>query len=134
MIYPYPVLYILFKYALKNFLKKFCDKIMMNNIIFYGISWFIELFIFAIWFYGKMNILLGLIYHEGGENVAESILSFLVSVVASIVAYYICKWLDGDDWVVKHCKVAWSAAFFNIKGTWWSIQVPFTWQLFLAFA
>lgn len=44
-----------------------------------------------------MNILLGLIYHEGGENVAESILSFLVSVVASVVAYYICKWLDGDD-------------------------------------
>ena len=57
----------------------------------------------------------------------------LVSVAASVVAYYICKWLDGDDWVVKHCKVAWSAAFFNIKGTWWSIQVPFTWQLFLSF-
>lgn len=25
------------------------------------------------------------------------ILTFTVSVVASIVAYYICKWLDGDD-------------------------------------
>lgn len=23
---------------------------------------------------------------------------------------------------------------FNIKGIWWSIQIPFTWQLFLAFA
>ena len=27
----------------------------------------------------------------------ESIISFLVSVMASVVAYYICKWLDGND-------------------------------------
>ena len=25
------------------------------------------------------------------------ILSFLISVMASVIAYYICKWLDGDD-------------------------------------
>ena len=25
------------------------------------------------------------------------ILSFAISVTASVVAYYICKWLDGDD-------------------------------------
>lgn len=25
------------------------------------------------------------------------IISFFVSVVASVVAYYICKWLDGDN-------------------------------------
>ncbi len=25
------------------------------------------------------------------------ILSFLISVAASVAAHYICKWLDGDD-------------------------------------
>ena len=30
----------------------------------------------------------------------ELLVSFLISVVASIVAYYICKWLDGDKEVV----------------------------------
>ena len=25
------------------------------------------------------------------------IISFLVSVTAGVVSYYICKWLDGDD-------------------------------------
>ena len=25
------------------------------------------------------------------------ILSFVASVIASVIAYYICKWLDGDD-------------------------------------
>ena len=24
-------------------------------------------------------------------------ISFLISVAASVVGYYICKWLDGDD-------------------------------------
>ena len=27
----------------------------------------------------------------------SEIISFLVSVLASVVGYYICKWLDGDD-------------------------------------
>lgn len=27
----------------------------------------------------------------------DIILSFLVSVMAGIVSYYICKWLDGND-------------------------------------
>ena len=27
----------------------------------------------------------------------ETLISFLVSVMASIVAYYICKWLDRDQ-------------------------------------
>ena len=34
---------------------------------------------------------------EGGGHVTSVIVSFLVSVVAGIVAYYICKWLDGND-------------------------------------
>ena len=34
--------------------------------------------------------------HEGGENV-EFVCNFIVSVGASVVAYYICKWLDGND-------------------------------------
>ena len=32
---------------------------------------------------------------KGGESQMAWILTFLVSVMASIVAYYICKWLDG---------------------------------------
>ena len=32
------------------------------------------------------------------RGVGVSILiSFLVSVAASIIGYYVCKWLDGDD-------------------------------------
>jgi len=27
----------------------------------------------------------------------EILLTFLVSVGAGVVSYYICKWLDGDD-------------------------------------
>ncbi len=27
---------------------------------------------------------------------ADIILTFLISVVAGVVSYYICKWLDGD--------------------------------------
>ena len=33
---------------------------------------------------------------KGGSAVSKYLVSFLISVVASIVAYYICKWLDGD--------------------------------------
>lgn len=34
-------------------------------------------------------------YQEGGVSV-DDLISFLVSVMASIVAYYICKWLNDD--------------------------------------
>lgn len=27
----------------------------------------------------------------------EILTAFLVSVIAGVVSYYICKWLDGDD-------------------------------------
>lgn len=27
----------------------------------------------------------------------DLLISFLLSVMAGVVAYYICKWLDGDD-------------------------------------
>ena len=32
---------------------------------------------------------------EGGECIV--MVSFILSVVASIVAYYVCKWLDGEN-------------------------------------
>lgn len=32
----------------------------------------------------------------GGVNM-EVVFSFFVSVMSGIVAYYICKWLDGDN-------------------------------------
>ena len=28
----------------------------------------------------------------------ELLLGFLVSVIAGVVSYYICKWLEGDDY------------------------------------
>ena len=28
---------------------------------------------------------------------AETAVAFVVSVLASVVAHYICKWLDGND-------------------------------------
>ncbi len=33
---------------------------------------------------------------EGGE-VLEVVHTLFISIVASVIAYYICKWLDGDD-------------------------------------
>ena len=32
-----------------------------------------------------------------GVSVMEIMLSFIISVTAGVVAYYICKWLDGDE-------------------------------------
>nr|DAO72289.1 MAG TPA: hypothetical protein [Caudoviricetes sp.] len=34
---------------------------------------------------------------KGGVYFVREILSFVCFVVASVVAYYICKWLDGDE-------------------------------------
>lgn len=33
---------------------------------------------------------------RGCATMSELLISFLLSVLASVVAYYICKWLDGD--------------------------------------
>lgn len=33
-------------------------------------------------------------FQWGGGAIVQLITSFLVSVVASVVAYYICRWLD----------------------------------------
>ncbi len=32
---------------------------------------------------------------EGGEQLMEVLYSFILSVMASVFAQYICKWLDG---------------------------------------
>lgn len=34
---------------------------------------------------------------ERGVNMQEVFISFILSIMASVVAYYICKWLDGDE-------------------------------------
>ncbi|MBO4784740.1 MAG: hypothetical protein J5521_08345 [Lachnospiraceae bacterium] len=34
---------------------------------------------------------------EGGVILLDILASFLISVMASIAAYYICKWLDGKN-------------------------------------
>ena len=33
----------------------------------------------------------------GRGCVMEHLIAFLISVAASVVSYYLCKWLDGDD-------------------------------------
>ena len=35
-------------------------------------------------------------FQQKGVSILDYILTFLVSVLASVVSYYICKWLDGD--------------------------------------
>lgn len=32
-----------------------------------------------------------------GVSVMDMFVSFILSVVASVIAYYICKWLDGSE-------------------------------------
>ena len=36
-------------------------------------------------------------FQQGGGDLVELITSFVLSVVASITAYYICKWLDSEE-------------------------------------
>ena len=46
------------------------------------------------------DILIPLLLPKSGDRrevlLLNDIISFLISVLASVVAYYICKWLDGD--------------------------------------
>lgn len=44
-----------------------------------------------------MNMLSHPIWQQKGGVHVEYLISFLVSVIASIVGYYICKWLDRND-------------------------------------
>lgn len=37
------------------------------------------------------------IWQQKGGAFVNGMVSFLVSVGAGIVSYYICKWLDGND-------------------------------------
>ncbi|MBF1168144.1 MAG: hypothetical protein HXL96_08355 [[Eubacterium] sulci] len=32
---------------------------------------------------------------KGGENVFDTLISLIVSIVAGVTCHYICKWLDG---------------------------------------
>ena len=41
-------------------------------------------------------MLLHPIQAEKGVSSLNHIMSFLLSVMASVIAYYICKWLDGE--------------------------------------
>ena len=44
-----------------------------------------------------MNVLSHPFWQQKGGACMSEIISLLVSVLASVVGYYICKWLDGDD-------------------------------------
>ena len=45
---------------------------------------------------GVMMYMLCSFQREGGVTVTV-LVSFIISILASVVAYYICKWLDGDE-------------------------------------
>lgn len=36
-------------------------------------------------------------WEQEGVKYLENIVSFILSVMASVIAYYICKWLDGEE-------------------------------------
>lgn len=44
----------------------------------------------------NMIVTAPILVQEGGD-VLEILLSFILSIVASVIAYYICKWLDGEE-------------------------------------
>ena len=50
----------------------------------------------AIYTYGIFIMLTPLDRYRKGVYIMNLLGSFIVSVVASIVAYYICRWLSGD--------------------------------------
>ena len=45
----------------------------------------------------NINVAAPILAKEGGVDLLELLLPFLISVLASIAAYYICKWLDRND-------------------------------------
>ena len=47
--------------------------------------------------YGIIAALSHPIWQQKGGVYVSEVISFLVSVLASVVGYYICKWLDGDN-------------------------------------
>ena len=43
---------------------------------------------------------------KGGESIMlDMIVSFIFSVLASVVAYYICKWLDDEIYAVVNLRI-----------------------------
>jgi len=55
----------------------------LSNIVIYTHSWYYICVVFPI---------LG--NQKGGANMRQELIYLLKSIVASIIAYYICKWLD----------------------------------------
>lgn len=45
---------------------------------------------------GIIALLPPLDWYGKGVNCVELFISFFISVMASVVAYYVCKWLDSD--------------------------------------
>ena len=63
------------------------------------------MYTFLDWYYNLVECCLSMIYFycyhpytgtESGYATMNLFSSFLLSVLASVVAYYICKWLDGE--------------------------------------
>ena len=47
--------------------------------------------------YAIIDLLSHPFWQQKGGASMPTLGSFILSIVASVVAYYICKWLDGDD-------------------------------------
>ena len=47
--------------------------------------------------YVNIRLLLFPIWRQKGGETMSLIVAFIISIAASIVAHYICKWLDGNE-------------------------------------
>ena len=47
--------------------------------------------------YDIIALLPPLDWYRKGVHLKEMLSSIILSVLASVVAYYLCKWLDGDE-------------------------------------
>ena len=70
------------------------DTLFLMALIINKGKWLLVAFL-PLWYNGRR-------YHpytgtERGCAILDLFSSFILSVLASVVAYYICKWLDGDE-------------------------------------
>ena len=65
-------------------------------LFFSPISPFTEKFYNCSGMCGIIALLPPLDWYGKGVNCVELFISFFISVMASVVAYYVCKWLDSD--------------------------------------
>jgi hypothetical protein len=86
------VLLCIFSFCYLKSITSFCScKVVQESFLLSN-----ALSLYCVAFYGTIYLLLTL---SSGKEVTYVfyLFSFLISVAAGVVSYYICKWLDGDQ-------------------------------------